>query len=85
MVRPLPSGSLLATGALSLNLTWQTDSESQHEARARGLPGRQASTTLSLVWALYYCPGAWAGELYQAPGRQVHAPGSKVDAVQPLG
>lgn len=43
-----------------LNLA-DSDSESQHEDRARGQPGEQASATLSLAWAPHLCSGLWAG------------------------
>lgn len=70
MVRPLPTGFLLPIGALSLNLTWQIDSESQQKARARGLPGGMRVLPRSLVQAPSLCSGFLAGRLHQAPGPQ---------------
>lgn len=48
MVRPLATGFLLPTGALSLNSA-DSDSESQHEARARDLPGVGGKLVLPLA------------------------------------
>lgn len=69
MVRPLPTGFLLPTGALSLNLTWQTltlkVSMKPGPGACPGCGGWQASATLSFAWALHFCSGFWAGRLHQ--------------------
>lgn len=84
MVRPLPTGFLFPTCALSLNLTWQTLTL---KVSMRTGPGACLGSKLVLPLVLLGLPimlRAVSWWLHQAPGTQVHAPGNKANAVQPL-